>query len=1057
MDGTTVTHRPHNELIVAEDEDSRRGERSTKDRSSGKGPTRRPYDGFGASMAKVKYVYAFGGGKAEGKGSQKDRLGGKGAGLAEMTRIGLPVPAGFTISTIACESYYKNDRHWPPGLEKEVRLALAGLQRTCGKKLGNAHDPLLVSVRSGAAKSMPGMMETILNLGLNDQSVGGLAEVSSNRRFALDAYRRLVMMYGSTAKGIARELFDQAFDRIKKTRTEIRLRRGPGERIVDTDVDADELQQLVDDFKRIYHDQTGEDFPQDPFEQLKGAIDAVFDSWMAEKAVTYRRVEKLTGLGGTGVNVCQMAFGNMGEDSGTGVGFTRDPSTGEAVFYGDMLINAQGEDVVAGIRTPLRLAELKTLMPEVYEQLEAVRVILEVHYKDMQDLEFTIERGKLYILQCRAGKRSPRATFKIAVDQATKGLMSTAEARRLTKKKYLSAKYAAAAAKPVITKEEAIRRIEAADIERLFYPVIDPQVPTAELHACKLGEGIGAVPGAACGEVVFSAEEAEARVLAGAKVILVRKETSPEDVAGMHVAAGILTETGGKTSHAAVVARGWGKCCIVGCEALNIDYSARRMILGEKVIQEREPITIDGGTGEVFEGEVPLDRPTASPEYQTLLGWCDQRRRLRVRANADTPADARRAVEFGAEGIGLCRTEHMFFDPTQPERIRAMREMILAGGEESRRRALDKLLPFQRGDFEGVFEAMDGRPVTIRLLDPPLHEFLPQHDNREAQVAIAADLNVSVEDVVRRLEQLDEANPMLGHRGCRLSITYPEILETQVRAIIEAAVNCTERGIDVQPEIMIPLSICSRELAILVDRTRAVADGILKERNSPLAYLVGTMIETPRAALVADRMAEVVEFFSFGTNDLTQLTMAVSRDDASSFLPDYVDPARAGIFPDHPFQSLDVEGVGILLRMTCVNGRATNRNLKLGICGEHGGEPKSIKFCEELGLDYVSCSPFRVPIARLAAAKAALDMAAPKRRTKVGGIKPKAKPNVKAGTGKKTKARVRPKKKVRVKKTLARMAKKKGVERKKAKKTARPRKVTSRKTANKKVTRRARR
>ncbi|MGB2986694.1 MAG: putative PEP-binding protein [Phycisphaerae bacterium] len=941
-------------------------------------------------MKTKKNVYCFGDGKAEGNGDQKDLLGGKGAGLAEMTRIGLPVPPGFTITTGACALYNKQGGRWPAGLEKEVRQVLGRLERACKKKLGGEKDPLLVSVRSGAARSMPGMMETILNLGLNDKSVEGLADVASNRRFALDAYRRLIMMYGSTARGIDREHFETAFDVVKQTRTRPRLGRSPRERIIDTDVNAEELEHLVTEFKRIYREHTTEEFPQDPFQQLKGAINAVFDSWMADKAVTYRRVENITGLPGTAVNVCQMVFGNMGEDSGTGVCFTRDPSTGETTLYGDMLINAQGEDVVAGIRTPMKLSELKTLMPDIYDQLEAVRVILEVHYKNMQDLEFTIERGRLYMLQCRAGKRSPAAAFKIAVDQATKGLMSAAEAKRLLKKKYLPKLYATAASKPIIAKDEAIRRIEPADIERLFYPIIDPQVSRLELDTRRLGEGIGAVPGAACGEVVFSAETAETRAQDGAKVILVRKETSPEDIGGMHVAVGILTETGGKTSHAAVVARGWGKCCIVGCGALDINYRAKRMTLGEKVVREGETITLDGGTGEIFEGEVPLDRPSASPEYQTLLSWCDKRRRLGVRTNADTPADAVRAVEMGAEGIGLCRTEHMFFDPSQPERIQAMRQMILAKREDNRRQALDRLLPFQRGDFEGLFEAMGGRSVTIRLLDPPLHEFLPHKDNREAQKALANELNISIENVAKRVEQLSEANPMLGHRGCRLCITYPEILEMQVRAIIEAAVNCTERGVKVRPEIMIPLSMSAKELTILVERVRAVADAILKERKSKVKYLVGTMIETPRAALAAGRMAKVAEFFSFGTNDLTQLTMALSRDDADRFLPEYVDPAKTGILEDHPFQSIDVMGVGQLLRMACENGRATRPNLKLGICGEHGGDAASIMFFEQLGLDYVSCSPFRVPIARLAAAKAVIDPPKPQPRILKVNSKPRS-------------------------------------------------------------------
>ncbi|MHC4695975.1 MAG: putative PEP-binding protein [Planctomycetota bacterium] len=1006
-------------------------------------------------MATRKWVYFYGNGKAEGKGDQRALLGGKGAGLAEMTRIGLPVPAGFTITTEACEAFNKRARRWPVGLEGEVRQMMARLERVCKKKLGAPDDPLMVSVRSGAAMSMPGMMETILNLGLNDESVEGLARASGNKRFAYDAYRRLIMMYGSTARGIERERFDEAFDKVKATRTAVRLGRSPGGEIVDTDVNADEIVHLVGEFKRIYREHCGEEFPQDPFEQFKGAIDAVFDSWMGDKAVTYRRVEKITGLTGTAVSVCQMVFGNMGDDCGTGVCFTRDPSTGEATYYGDMLINAQGEDVVAGVRTPLKLAELKTLMPDVYDQLEAVRVILEVHYKDMQDLEFTIERGRLYMLQCRTGKRSPQAAFRIAVEQATQGMISAANAQRLVKKKYLPRKYAMAATKPVITKREAVQRIQAADIERLFYPILDPNLDRTELAERKLAEGIGAVPGAACGEVVFTAEDAEARADRGATVILVRKETSPEDVGGMHAAVGILTATGGKTSHAAVVARGWGKCCIVGCDALEVNYADKSLRFDGRTIREGEPITLDGTSGRVFEGKIRLETPGAPPEYDTLMGWCDVHRRMKVRTNADTPADAAKAIEFGAQGIGLCRTEHMFFDPSQPQRILAMREMILADEEDARRKALDKLRPFQVEDFVGLFTAMDGLPVTIRLLDPPLHEFLPQHDNPEAQQALADELDaqagpskprpynwsqydggvavapsptrtVTIEDVQRRVDQLHEANPMLGHRGCRLCISYPEILEMQVRAIIEAAVTCTERGITVLPEIMIPLSIDPEELAILVKQTRNVADAILKERGSKLKYLVGTMVETPRAALLADQMAQVAEFFSFGTNDLTQMTMGLSRDDAGRFLPDYVDTAKAGIFPDDPFQSLDVDGVGMLLDMACAMGRASRSDLKLGICGEHGGDPESIRFCEQVGLDYVSCSPFRVPIARLAAAQAAIEASRPAvqpRKPKTTAARGRPKVATKAKPRPKAKAKAKPKRKAKAKAKAKKKAK----------------------------------
>ncbi len=990
-----------------------------------------------------RWVYYFGNGKADGLGDQKELLGGKGAGLAEMTRIGLPVPGGFTITTEACAEYNMKRGKWPKDLETQVRRMLTKLERASRKKFGASRDPLLVSVRSGAARSMPGMMDTILNLGLNDESVEGLTQVSSNRRFAFDAYRRLIMMYGSIAKGIDREHFETAFDELKETCTRRRLGTAPDEKIVDTDVNAEELEQLIDRFKNIYREYGGGEFPQDPFVQLKGAINAVFNSWMADKAVTYRRVENITGLNGTAVNVCRMVFGNMGDDSGTGVCFTRDPSTGEAVFYGDWLLNAQGEDVVAGIRTPMKLAELKSLMPEVYKQLEAVRIILEVHYKDMQDLEFTVERGKLYMLQCRIGKRSPAAAFKIAVEQATKGLMTTAAVSRLLKKKYLPRKYATAASKPVITRDEAIQRIKPEDLERLFYPILDPQVSRDELARRRLGEGIGAVPGAACGEIVFTARDAEARANSGASVILVRKETSPEDVGGMYVAVGILTATGGKTSHAAVVARGWGKCCIVGCGDLIIDFNAKTMTLNGNVQREGDAITLDGGTGRIFEGPIDLVRPSAPPEYDTIMGWCDKRRRLKVRANADTPVDALKALEHGAEGIGLCRTEHMFFDPTQPQRIAAMREMILAPNETHRRAALDKLLPFQREDFEGIFAAMHGLPVTIRLLDPPLHEFLPHHDNPAGQQAVVDELNqssarepgstpITVAQIQQRVDQLHESNPMLGHRGCRLCVTYPEILEMQVRAIIEAACLCIRRGTRVLPEIMIPLSIDPNELSLLVARTRAVADAVLKEQKAKVAYMVGTMVETPRAALLAGRLAGPAEFFSFGTNDLTQMTMALSRDDAGRFLPDYLSEPRAcaradapsdicgPILPHDPFQSLDVEGVGKLMKMAVDDGRAARPMLKLGICGEHGGDADSIRFCEQLRLDYVSCSPFRLPIARLAAAQAAI-------------CAPKLGPRI-------VKANSKPKSAVKPTKTLARTAKgKKTATKKRAKKRTRSR------------------
>ncbi len=909
--------------------------------------------------ASKKYVYFFGAGKAEGKGSDRQLLGGKGAGLAEMTNIGLPVPAGFTIAVEACAYYDTHNRQWPAGMEKEVRQQLARLEKVCGKKLGDPQDPLLVSVRSGAARSMPGMMETILNLGLTDQSVVGLAEATRNPRFAWDAYRRFLQMYSTVVVGLSKDVLEGKLHAIKE-RAGVKF---------DNELPAERLKELCGEFKAFFRDQTGRDFPQDPWEQLVGAINAVFGSWNAEKAVTYRRVEKITDLKGTGVNVQQMVFGNMGDDSGTGVCFTRDPSTGENVFYGDMLVNAQGEDVVAGIRTPIKLSDLGRKMPAIYDQLCAMRAILEIHYGEMQDLEFTFERGKLYMLQCRTGKRTPAAAFRIAVEQASLPLMTAAEASWLAKAGYLPKQYVAAASKPVITKDQAIKRIVREDIERLFYPVISPKVGRAELDKQKLTEGINAVPGAACGQVVFSAHEAESRAADGADVILVRKETSPEDVGGMQAAKGILTQTGGKTSHAAVVARGWGKCCIVGCETLKIDYDAGQMTIGATVIKQGDYLTLDGSTGTVYNGKLELQRPKPPREFFTLMGWVDQRRRLRVRTNADTPEDAAKAVEMGAEGIGLCRTEHMFF--ATRERQLAIQEMIVAETPEARKAALDKLLPYQRDDFIGIFEAMAGRPVTIRLIDPPLHEFVPRTPEQADDLSRAT--GIPTEKILQRAEQLHEANPMLGHRGCRLCITYPEILDMQVRAIIEAALAVKKRGGKVSPEIMIPLTIDARELEILVEQTRAVADEIIRKAGVKLDYLVGTMIETPRAAITADEIGQVAEFFSFGTNDLTQMTMGLSRDDAGRFLPDYVNANKTGIFEQDPFVSLDQVGVGMLVYIGIDLAREVNPTLKVGICGEHGGDPDSVKFCHHVGMNYVSCSPYRVPIARLAAAQAVIE------------------------------------------------------------------------------------
>ena len=894
----------------------------------------------------MKYVYFFGAGKAEGRGDQKDLLGGKGAGLHEMTRIGLPVPAGFTISTEACDQFFKHGKKYPRGLDKEVAAHLARLEKVTGKKLGDPSDPLLVSVRSGSARSMPGMMETILNLGLNDRSVQGLATRTKNDRFAWDGYRRFVQMYSTVVIGLPKEDLEERLREMKKHQ---------GAKL-DTDVNAAGWQELVGAYKKFFRERTGRDFPQDPNEQLWGAIGAVFGSWMGEKAVKYREVEKITGLLGTAVNVVQMVFGNKGDDSGTGVCFTRDPSSGEKTFFGDFLLNAQGEDVVAGIRPVMHLDEMRKLMPSLYAQLERVRGNLEKHYRDMQDIEFTVEEGKLYILQTRTGKRAPAATFNIAVDMVKEHLIS---------------------------KEEAIERIKGEDIERLFYPILDPDVPRASLAKGRLATGVNAVPGAAVGQAVFSAQEAEAMAQNGKKVILVRRETSPEDVGGMAVAQGILTATGGKTSHAAVVARGWGKCCVVGCEALDIDYGQKLFHANGRVVRQGDWITIDGNEGAVYEGQLKLTRPQTPPAYETLLSWCDKIRKIGVRANADTPQDARKAREMGAEGIGLVRTEHMFFkDFDNPEksieRQRAIQEMIIAEDPEKRKKALARLLPFQRQDFIGIFKAMAGLPVVIRLVDPPLHEFVP-HD-RNKQEELARDLGVSADYIARRVAQLHEANPMLGHRGCRLAITYPEILEMQVRAIIEAAIACQREGIKVHPEIMHPLTLDKKEMRILEQATRRVAEEIIKKEKVKLHYLVGTMIELPRAALLADEIAEVAEFFSFGTNDLTQTTMGLSRDDAGRFLPDYVDEKKAGIFKSDPFQVLDIHGVGMLIEWGIQRGRKVRPKLEVGICGEHGGEPESVKFCHRVGMDYVSASPFMVPIARLAAAQAVIEEKHSKKR-----------------------------------------------------------------------------
>jgi pyruvate,orthophosphate dikinase len=871
-------------------------------------------------------VYYFGKTRCDGKGVSKSILGGKGTNLAEMTSIGLPVPPGFTITTEVCSQYYKASKKLPAGLMDDVRKHVQLLEKELGKKFGDDANPLLVSVRSGAAASMPGMMNTILNLGLTDLATAGLANATDNQRFAYDAYRRLINMFGDVVMRVDHDEFEHAFDKIKR-------KYGAKQ---DTDVPAAGMVELCTAYKEVYRKHTGEDFPQDPYRQLELSIEAVFGSWNTERAVRYREVENIRGLLGTAVNVQSMVYGNMGNDSGTGVAFTRNPSNGENKFYGEFLVNAQGEDVVAGIRTPQPVAEMPSWNRKVYKQLLEIKDVLEKHYKDVQDIEFTIERGVLFMLQTRTGKRTGAAAVKIACDMVKEKL---------------------------IEEKTAVLRIPAADLTQLLLPSFSAE---AKKNAKVLTRGLPASPGASVGKLAFTAEEVVERVHAGETVLLVRKETSPEDIDGMHSAAGILTSTGGMTSHAAVVARGWGRCCVAGAGEIHIDEKARKITVGGKTYNFNDTLSLDGSTGEVMAGEVPTSEPKLSGDFATVMKWADKYRTLNIRTNADTPEDSQRARDFGAEGIGLCRTEHMFF---QEDRITAMREMILAETEQARRKALAKLLPFQRADFEGIFTAMKGLPVTIRLLDPPLHEFLP-HDAK-SQAALAETLGVKPAAVKTRVSQLHEANPMLGHRGCRLSVTYPEILEMQVTAIVEAAIACKKQRIDAQAEIMIPLVGSAAELATLREKTQAVIDKVVAEQkyNGKLDILIGTMIEVPRAALTADEVAEHADFFSFGTNDLTQMTFGFSRDDVNTFLPDYL---KQELLPGDPFQSLDTTGVGQLVAMGVQKGRKTRKNLKVGICGEHGGDPASIDFCHQTGLNYVSCSPFRVPIARLAAAQAAL-------------------------------------------------------------------------------------
>jgi pyruvate,orthophosphate dikinase len=857
-------------------------------------------------LGSQRYVYDF----DEPSEGGRDLLGGKGVGLAEMTQLGVPVPAGFTITTDACRVYMSNGRALPDGLDDEIDRHLAALEQKSGKRFGDTAEPLLVSVRSGAAVSMPGMMDTILNLGLNDESVQGLARVTGNERFANDSYRRLIQMYGEVVDGIDGHRFEQAL-------TDLKQSRGAAQ---DVDLSAEDLAALIETYKGIYNEETGRDFPQDPRDQLTRAVRAVFDSWDSPRAQVYRRRYDISDDLGTAVNVVQMVFGNKGEESGTGVAFTRDPSTGEQGLYGEFLANAQGEDVVAGIRTPQPLREMEKQLPRAFEQLLETMRRLEEHYRDMQDVEFTVEDNELYLLQTRSAKRTAAAAVKAAVDMVDEGLIS---------------------------REDAVTRIDPGQLEQLLHPMIDP---TADWDVA--AKGLNASPGAACGKIVLDADTAEQRGKAGESVILVRWETTPDDIHGLIQAAGILTAHGGMTSHAAVVARGMGKPCVAGCDALSIDIDARTITLGTETLAEGDLLTIDGGTGAVILGAVPLVPPQVNDDLETILGWGDEHRRLKVRANADTPEDASKAREFGAEGIGLCRTEHMFM---AEDRLPVVREMIMAENEEGRRKALEGLLPMQQADFEGIFEAMAGLPVTIRLLDPPLHEFLPP-------------LEQATDDRMRRrIKQLQEANPMLGTRGCRLGLQWPEIYEMQVRAIIRAAQAVDERtGEAPLVEIMHPLVGFEEELRRLRQLTVAVA----AEESPEVAYLCGTMIELPRACIRADEIAEEADFFSFGTNDLTQTALGFSRDDAEGkFLTHYLED---GILDKNPFETLDVDGVGDLMRIAVERGRSTKPDLKLGICGEHGGEPKSVAFCHELGLDYVSCSPYRVPLARLAAAQAAL-------------------------------------------------------------------------------------
>ncbi|MGI6739052.1 MAG: pyruvate, phosphate dikinase [Christensenellales bacterium] len=870
-----------------------------------------------------KYVYLF----KEGDASMRNLLGGKGANLAEMSKIGLPVPQGFTVTTEACTRYYQDGRKIAPEIEEQIYSALHNVESEAGKVFGDPENPFLVSVRSGARASMPGMMDTILNLGLNDVSVEGLAKLSGNPRFAYDSYRRFIQMFADVVMEVDKDLFHNALEDMKANKGVTQ----------DNDLDGDDLKALVDEFKKIYSDAVGEDFPQDPKVQLMESIKAVFRSWENPRAVYYRRMNDIPSSWGTAVNVQAMVFGNLGDDSGTGVAFTRNPATGENKIYGEYLMNAQGEDVVAGIRTPHPLDDMKEELPEIYKQFSDITDTLEKHYRDMQDIEFTIERGKLYILQTRNGKRTAQAAVKIAVDLVDEGMIS---------------------------EDEAVLKVDPKQLDALLHPTFDAE---ALKKATLLATGLPASPGAGSGKLYFTADEAADAGRRGEDVVLIRDETTPEDIEGMDYAKAILTARGGMTSHAAVVARGMGRPAVVGCSALRISEAAREVRIGDKVFKQGDTVSVDGSTGKIYEGIIPSVEAKVSGDFGRLMGWADSVRRLKVRTNADTPRDTKQAVEFGAEGIGLCRTEHMFFEA---DRVKAMREMILSDTQEQRKTALDKILPFQQKDFEGMFKALEGRPMTVRYLDPPLHEFLPQKSMVNEIKEIAEELGTTVEELNDKIDELHEFNPMMGHRGCRLSVTYPEIAQMQTRAIIQAAINVRkEEGYDIVPELMIPLIGSKAELKYVKNIVEETIKEVFKENNTEIKYHIGTMIEIPRACLTADEIAEEADFFSFGTNDLTQMGFGFSRDDAGKFLESYY---ASGILEFDPFARLDFDGIGKFVEMAVKLGRKTKPELKIGICGEHGGDPATVEFCHNTGLDYVSCSPFRVPIARLAAAHAAI-------------------------------------------------------------------------------------